>query len=291
MDQKIQYALSYEANDIKPLFCKDIDRDEYNAKYRGSLKCINGCEAKIKFTQRKNNIKFFSTWNKEGHLHESGCPYHVDYKGKKGREKLEAYYKNAPLDEEYIEKSLKRKADALQRKYNLNNIVHPDNGSVQIEEIGSKTVSVYIGDEYESGETGKRSYIGSQDARFLTKDDAGRRLHVYGYAKHAYISDGEKGTENKYGYINLDFGIIPVSMAMPQSFYANEGINGVDDFKVFMSKLIKYIEDNEKEPPLVIAYGEIVAKKKKDGLTVLVTTPGRILINNKSVKKIIAQGI
>ena len=45
--------------------------NEYEAKYKGYLTCIKGCQARIKFTQRKkNDIKFFSTWNKEGNLHE-----------------------------------------------------------------------------------------------------------------------------------------------------------------------------------------------------------------------------
>lgn len=291
MEQKIHYALSYLDENAKVLACEDVDREEYNAKYRGLIKCINGCKAKIKFTQRKNNVKFFSTWNKEGHLHEEGCPYHVDYKGKKGRDKLEAYYISTPLDDEYIEKSLKRKAEALMRQYDSDNIIHPDNGSMLVEETGIKTVAAYTGNEDDYEETDKRPYIGSQDAKYLTRDDVGRRIHVYGFAKHAFISEGEKGTGNKYGYINLDFGKTPVSMAMPQSFYSNEDINGINDFEIFMNKLIKYIENNENNPPLVIAYGEITARKKKDGLTVIVTAPRRILINSITVKRVIAQGI
>jgi hypothetical protein len=291
MDQKIQYALSYLEDKVVALNCKDVDRDEYNAKLRGKLKCINGCEARIKFTQRKNNIKFFSTWNKDGHLHTAECPYHVDYIGKIGREKLDAYFKNGSLDEGYIERSLKRKAEALQRNIDLRKIEHPVNGSMQVDIINTGIAPVYLVGDEEQSESEKRAYISSQDAEYLTMDDGKRHIHVYGRVVHAYIGNNDSGDGNKYGYINLKQGSIPVSMVMSQSFYANEKINGIDDFERFMKALIKYKEENKEKVITAIAYGELAYKKKEKGLNVLVTSPGRIIINNKTVKQIIAQGL
>lgn len=89
MAKKILYAKSnVERDKKKEIYCGDLDKNDYETKYKGHLTCIKGCPAKIKFTERKNNVKFFSTWNKEGHLHKEGCPYHVDYKGKVGRKSL-----------------------------------------------------------------------------------------------------------------------------------------------------------------------------------------------------------
>lgn len=83
MARKIMYAISnVEGDSKKKIYCENLEKNEYEAKYKGYLTCIKGCQARIKFTQRKNDIKFFSTWNKEGNLHEKSCPYHVDYKGK-----------------------------------------------------------------------------------------------------------------------------------------------------------------------------------------------------------------
>lgn len=58
----------------KKIYCGDLDKNDYETKYKGYLTCIKGCPAKIKFTERKNNVKFFSTWNKQGKLHNEGCP-------------------------------------------------------------------------------------------------------------------------------------------------------------------------------------------------------------------------
>ena len=93
MQKKILFAKAKLKEEERNLYCKELDKEDYDSKYKGHLTCINGCEARIKFTQRKNNYKFFSTWNKEGKVHNKDCPYYVEYKGKKGREKLESLFK------------------------------------------------------------------------------------------------------------------------------------------------------------------------------------------------------
>ena len=67
MAKKIMLALSNaEGDSNKPIHCQDLDKNDYETKYKGHLTCIKGCNARIKYTERKNNVKFFSTWNKEG---------------------------------------------------------------------------------------------------------------------------------------------------------------------------------------------------------------------------------
>ena len=117
MTNKISHAKSkVEGEEGKFIWCEQLDKSEYDSKYKGLLGCKNGCEARIKFTQRKNNVKFFSTWNKEGNLHKEKCPYHVDYKGKIGRAKLEAFYQSIELDDETILRRLKDKMEKLLQK-------------------------------------------------------------------------------------------------------------------------------------------------------------------------------
>ena len=114
MPKKIMLALSNAEGDCdKPIHCEDLDKNDYETKYKGHLTCIKGCKARIKYTERKNNVKFFSTWNKEGDLHDEGCPYHVDYKGKRGRAKLKAYYEGIQLDDDTILKRLQWKMERL----------------------------------------------------------------------------------------------------------------------------------------------------------------------------------
>lgn len=289
MDKKIKYALNYLNEPPAPLYCNDVDQDEYTSKYKGHLKCINGCEAKIKFTHRKNNIKFFSTWNKEGHLHSTECPYHVDYKGRKGRKKLQAYYENGTLDEGYIERGLRWKAASLQKEYDKSKITDPQNGSVEVDIIGEEEAPVYVDDNSLNQQSEKRPYISSQDSKYLTADDDHRRIRVYGNAITSYIGINEDGS--RYGYINLENGILPVSLVFTEAFYRYETINGLDDFERFMGILDKQINSEHNTTDFfVVSYGEIRYVRKKKGLNVYITTPGRIIINNMTVKQIIAQG-
>ena len=124
MARKIMYAISnVEGDSKKKIYCENLEKNEYEAKYKGYLTCIKGCQARIKFTQRKNDIKFFSTWNKEGNLHEKSCPYHVDYKGKMGRKKLNAYYQSIELSEEIILRRLKRIYTFQEKRVLLNEVL------------------------------------------------------------------------------------------------------------------------------------------------------------------------
>ena len=65
----IVYTYTYGSNGriIEVVNAREIHavKNEYERKYKCKLNCIKGCNARIKFTERKNNIKFFSTWNKE----------------------------------------------------------------------------------------------------------------------------------------------------------------------------------------------------------------------------------
>ena len=54
MAKKIMYAKSnVEGNKKKKIYCGDLDKNDYETKYKGHLTCIKGCPAKIKFTERK----------------------------------------------------------------------------------------------------------------------------------------------------------------------------------------------------------------------------------------------
>ena len=124
MAKKILFAKAKVDEEERNIYCNDLDKEDYDSKYKGHLTCINGCKARVKFTQRKNNIKFFSTWNKEGKLHNKDCPYFVEYKGVKGRQKLNAYYKSIELDDDTIFNRIKRKYNELHRSIKEMNILY-----------------------------------------------------------------------------------------------------------------------------------------------------------------------
>ena len=193
MPKKIMLALSNAEGDCdKPIHCEDLDKNDYETKYKGHLTCIKGCKARIKYTERKNNVKFFSTWNKEGDLHDEGCPYHVDYKGKRGRAKLKAYYEGIQLDDDTILKRLQWKMERLLKIHDENEIEHPRNGSAKITNTGEGTVDVSVEDE--NGEkSGNAPNLKYEDANFITKDDEGCMKSVFGVIDNVQLRSEKSG--------------------------------------------------------------------------------------------------
>ena len=285
MARKIMYAISnVEGDSKKKIYCENLEKNEYEAKYKGYLTCIKGCQARIKFTQRKNDIKFFSTWNKEGNLHEKSCPYHVDYKGKMGRKKLNAYYQSVELSEEIILRRLKRKMEGLLKQYSDEDIIDPPNGSMEVDVIGEDEVAVFEGDE-----NGKKSEylprIYYEDAEYISTDDIGCRKSVYGFISNVQLEEDKK--KGKYAYFNLATKHSTVNIAFPEAFYSNELSSGVQEFEIYVSK-VKELVQKHPNKIMVIAYGEITRKKKdKNGVNVSVISPNRILVDNKTYKQLV----
>lgn len=285
MARKIMYAISnVEGDSKKKIYCENLEKNEYEAKYKGYLTCIKGCQARIKFTQRKNDIKFFSTWNKEGNLHEKSCPYHVDYKGKMGRKKLNAYYQSIELSEEIILRRLKRKMEGLLKQYSDEDIIDPPNGSMEVDVIGEDEVAVFEGDE-----NGKKSEylprIYYENAEYISTDDIGCRKSVYGFISNVQLEEDKK--KGKYAYFNLATKHSTVNIAFPEAFYSNELSSGVQEFEIYVSK-VKELVQKHPNKIMVIAYGEITRKKKdKNGVNVSVISPNRILVDNKTYKQLV----
>lgn len=286
MINKIRYAMSSSEEDVKKIiYCGDLDKKEYDSKYKGKLTCVKGCSARIKFTERKDGIKFFSTWNKDGSLHNEYCPYYVEYKGKIGRKKLNAYYKKIEPDEDAILASLQRKMDSLLRTYS-ENIDNSVKGSVRVENIGDEEVQVFE-DEGEDKEYDYTPRIHYEDADFVDIDDIGCRKGVYGYIDNVQV--GESKDTSKYAYLNLRTKHNVVNIVLPEAFYSNELSSGVEEFDRYIHKVKKIAEKNPGNTR-VIAYGEITRKKRnKNGVNVSVISPNRILVNNKNYNQIISE--
>lgn len=287
MSKKIMLALSNAEGDFdKVIHCEDLDKNDYETKYKGHLTCIKGCKARIKYTERKNDVKFFSTWNKEGHLHEKGCPYRVDYKGKKGRAKLKAYYEGIQLDDDIILQRLQWKMERLLKSHDANEIEHPQNGSAQIANTGDGMVGVPVADE-NGGKNEKAPNLRHEDANFITKDDEGCMKSVFGIIDNVQLISDRSGST--YAYFNLKTKQSIVNIYFPEAFYSNEEANGVKEFEVFINKVKKIVETRT-EDVMAIAYGDIRVKKKM-GVNVNVISPKRILVDNKTYFTILRESI
>lgn len=283
MAKKIMYAKSNIEGD-KKIYCGDLDKNDYETKYKGHLTCIKGCPAKIKFTERKNNVKFFSTWNKEGHLHKKSCPYHVDYKGKMGRKKLSAYYESIELSEETILRRLQRKMEGLLRQYSDEDIIDPPNGSMEIDVIGEDEAVVFEGDE-NGNKSEYMPRIHYEDAEYICTDDVGCRKSVYGFISNVQLEEDKN--KRKYAYFNLATKHSTVNISFPEAFYSNELSAGMDEFQIYISRVEKLVEKCP-DKIMVIAYGDITKKKRdRNGVNVSVISPNRVLVNNKTYKQIV----
>ncbi len=278
MPQKIMYAYSNADGDQnKPICCNDIDKNEYETKYKGHLTCIKCSKARMKYTERKNEVKFFSTWNKEGHLHDEGCPYNVIYKGKRGRAKLKAFYENVRLDDDTILRRLKWKMSTLLNEYKEEAMKHPHQGSSKVETTEFAEVGVPVVDE-NGNESRKSPALRYDDANYITRDDVGCKKSVYGVIDNVQLIKEKNGAA--YAYFNLKTRMSVVNVYLPEAFYENEDANGVEEFEKFVGSVKRMVESNKKNI-MVIAYGDIRAKKKM-GLNINVISPKRILVDNKT---------
>lgn len=285
MAKKIMFSKSnVEGDKKKEIYCGDLDKNDYETKYKGHLICIKGCPAKIKFTERKNNVKFFSTWNKEGHLHKEGCPYHVDYKGKVGRKKLSAYYENIELSEETILRRLQRKMEGLLRQYSEEDMIDPPNGSMEVDAVGKDEVVVFEGDE-KGNKSEYMPRIQYEDAEYISTDDIGCRKSVYGFISNVQLEEDKN--KRKFAYFNLATKHSTVNIVFPEAFYSNDLSAGMDEFEIYISK-VKQLVEKYPDKIMVIAYGDITKKKRdKNGVNISVISPNRILVNNKTYKQIV----
>lgn len=289
---KIEWALytDPESKKVKEIYYDDIGKEEYEIKYKNNLTCINECKARIKFTHKKNNSKFFSTWNGEGAIHKEGCPFHVEYKGKIGRNKLKAFYEKREINENDINTTLLNKIRGLKRKYNGEDGDKIHTGTKEVENIGEKTVladntEAITGQDSEHRER-RNHNIMSIDANHLTTIDIGTRRCVYGIGSNAQI-DAKNG--EYFGYINLKNREYTVSVYFPKAFYSQENGITLEDFKRLINILIKEINEKTERKVIIVCYGEIKRKEKK-GVNVNIINERHIYINDMSIRQILAEG-
>lgn len=58
MKKKILFAKAKIDEKERNIYCNDLDKADYDSRYKGNLTCINGCRAKVKFTQKRTTINF-----------------------------------------------------------------------------------------------------------------------------------------------------------------------------------------------------------------------------------------
>lgn len=286
MSTKIERAIykSHEDSKDEIVFYKSIDTDLYNEKYKGKLTCINGCEARIKFTQRKNDIKFFSTWNKEGELHKEDCQYHVEYKGKLGRKKLKAVYEKAEVDTNHIKGTIKRKIADFKKLNEQGDEKSNKLTTLNVINSGEKEVAVGVDSMTSEGSGKKRVYIGSLDAELLDPSYVATRKCVFGKINNVHI--GTSDSDEKYAYLNFDNTRHNVSVYFPPAFYKTEN-NALNKFEKFIEILDKAIQSETECQFIGVGFIEY---KKKEGINLQILDKDYFVVNENEYDSILIRG-
>lgn len=287
MNTKIKSAYySNEQQNIKnkEIKLEEISKEIYDEMYRGHLTCINECKARIKFTERKDGVKFYSTWNGDGNLHDLGCPYNVNYKGEKGRAKFKAFYKAIKIDDDTILRKLKNRFNKMRK-----DIINPGDSKSELDSRMKYINNDEGEDRLVANENGveqdKIPNIRYSNAEQVTTDDIGAIKAVWGIIDNVQLV--ENSTNDIYAYFNLRTENNKINIYFPEAFYKNEQVNSVEEFKLFINNVQEMVDEKE---IFVIAYGEI-KKKKKLGLNVNVISPKRLIINGKTYYNILKESI
>lgn len=278
MKVKIEAAYYHDnAGNKKPIEINEISKEEYDEKYKGHLTCINNCKARIRFTQKTNGTKFFSTWNNEGELHDLDCPYHVAYKGKNGRSKLKEYYQGIKIDDEIIARRLKDWMSKFHAKQNDGYVEKSDKYNTKTISEDKEANDMTFADENGS-EQGRIPNLKYKNAQFVSDDDIECIEAIWGYIDNVQLVEDK--SQSIYGYFNLKTKNKTINVYFPEAFYENEDVGNVEEFKNFIKKVNRMVTDNP-EQVMVIAYGAI-KKKRKMGLNINVISPKRIFVDGKS---------
>lgn len=280
----MEWAMIRNQEVEKPIEVNNITKEEYEDKLKGSLYCIHGCDARIRFTERKNGVKYLSTWNNEGKKHSLDCEYHVNYKGKVGRKKLQAYNGHANISDEQIINAIDRKFKELTNQYIDKNKGKNSQSTNEVEDLGEGTVGVYS-DNGNGEEIIRRKNITSIKAEYINSTYLELNKCVIGKVKNSTINN-EDG--NVYGYFNLKNENYSVSAYFPEAFF--KGGNFTEkNFKRIVDIINSELE-NEKEI-IVVCYGLIKNKKKSNkDFNINIIDSKRIKINGESLDTILRNG-
>ena len=162
-----------------------------------------------------------------------------------------------------------KRLEGLLRQYSDEDMIDPTNGSMEVNAVGKDEAVVFEDD----GNGNKSEYmpkIQYEDAEYMSN-----------------VQLEEDRNKRKFTYFNLATKHSTVNIAFSEAFYSNELSAGMDEFEIYISK-VKELVEKHPDKIMVIAYGDITKKKRdKNGVNVLVISPNRVLVNNKTYKQIV----
>ncbi|UHA72171.1 hypothetical protein [Paenibacillus sp. 481] len=281
---KIEWAFYQSGSDTEEVFYEHLDKYLYESKYQGHLYCISDeCNAMIKFTHRKDGKKFYSTWNGQGDLHDIDCPYYLQYKGEVEKKKILDVIEAASVTDEHIINTIANKSKNLKSKDKVkipikklktkktlegnqaNTIAVVDNG--EIDDLGSSKIRIF-----------------SLDSMHITPDYVGYRKCIFGRIRHVHFHE-----DDGYAYINLVNEKYPISVYLPQAFYADPTKTTKEALEAFLTTINQELK--VKKELIIICVGMIRYKGNNKGINVHVISPLHLLINDRKYYEIITENL
>ena len=262
-----------------------MSKESYKEKYRGNLTCIHGCEARIKFTEKNNGSKFYSTWNNEGNKHKDSCEFHVNYNGKAGRKRLIIDENKKEITEDQIRNAIIRNFKELKKIYNKINNGEEAQSTNLIENLGNKNIAKLTDKEGSVSNVTGRTNVITIEADTINSTYNEIRKCVVGIGKNIQFYDEAM----PYGYLNLKSEYYDVATYFPEAFFADNNIS-VTDFKKISDIINKEIKEHNRKIT-VICFGKITnKKKKKNDYNINVISPDHIMINEMALNDILISG-
>ncbi|OMD61040.1 hypothetical protein [Paenibacillus odorifer] len=286
---KIEWAHYINDNVVEEIYYEQLDDTLYQSQYADHLFCITeDCDAEIKFTERKDGIKFFSTMNGQGDKHLLECPYYINYDGEVPRKKLIGVPVDASVSDEWILSTLLNKSRDLKNKNKPR--------AKRIKEPGSTSRVVNSGEQIvpvpTDGATAGNNPIdaniryGSINSNFVTNEFLGQRKRVLGTALHAELIENN---DEDYGYIRLQNDTIQINAYFPPAFYADTRVTTKNALAAFLNSINRSISSGKKVT--IICLGLLEENKNGGGINVNITHYKHVLANEDQYYKVVRTGM
>lgn len=282
---KIEWALYIDdASNANEVYYESLDKTLYDTQYINHLYCVTeNCNAQIRFTERKDGHKFFSTMPKQGAKHLPDCPYFLHYEGEVPRKRLTGVPVAASVSDDWIRETLLSKSRNLKNKNKPRQITVKSVASKRTVDSGEENVSIPIFD----GSTGRQENttnirFGSVDSRFVSTELLGQVKRVYGMAlKAEFIEDNDEG----YGLIRLQNDTKQINAYFPIAFYADSRVTTKAALRAFLNTVDEEISNGK--TIIVICFGLLENEKNGDGINVNIENHNHILVNESRYYSII----
>lgn len=283
---RMEWCYYFDGMEKKKINVKNIEKEDYNIKFRGNLTCIEGCNARIKFTNKINGEKFLSTWNKEGNKHNTNCPYHINYNSSISRSKLIEKEKKVKPNDSQIQNSLKRKIKNLLIEFDEADIPKENVSTSKINNIGVEKAINKVADK--DGASDKEA---SQRIRYMEAETINMAYNELWRGVIGNVDNVQTGlTEGVFwGYINLKNQYNRTNVYFPEAYYEGNEFKAND-----LEKTLNIIKEscNDGVNDIIIAcYGEIKHKKNtKNDYNINIINPMHILVNGMTMNEILNTG-